>query len=145
MRALNRVQPVGPPSAYKTFTVLQPLATHFRPATCAEVDCPNYLNGWKTEVDTSTELGAAQADYIRHRAGRAFVESADRLPVVTFLFHAGQPCFAEHHEPLERPPIHIVRNGDWRAGDNVREVRPDDWVDDFQNHQARLADQIERG
>lgn len=146
MDFLNRIQPQGPAQAYKTYQLLQPLATHFRAATCAEVDCPAYLHGWKTVIDESTELGQQQAHYITHDSGRRYV----RQPIngdgpVTYVFEAGQQCFRQHREPLEREPLAIVKDGDWRASQNVRHLRPDDWVDDFSNHQDKLHTQLERG
>ena len=147
MHGLNRLQPQGSAQDYKTYQLLQPLATHFRPATCEEVGCPAYLHGWKTVIDESTELGQRQAHYVIHDSGRRFV----REPVmsgqgpVTYTFEAGQQCFRQHHEPLEREPLAIVKDGDWRASTNARHLRPDDWVDDFANHQDRLNTQRERG
>ena len=144
---LNRIQPQGPAQAYKTYQLLQPLATHFRPATCEEVDCPAYLHGWKTVIDESTELGQRQAHYIRDESDRRY----QRDPVVfgqgpvTYMFEAGQRCFRQHHEPLEREPLALVKDGDWRMSQNPRQLSPDDWVDDFQNHQDRLHTQQERG
>ena len=144
---LNRIQPQGPAQAYKTYQLLQPLATHFRPATCEEVDCPAYLHGWKTVIDESTELGQRQAHYIRDESDRRY----QRDPVVfgqgpvTYMFEAGQRCFRQHREPLEREPLALVKDGDWRMSQNPRQLSPDDWVDDFQNHQDRLHTQQERG
>jgi hypothetical protein len=56
---LFRIEPQLPVGATKTYSALAPLATHFRAATCEDVDCGNYLHGWKTVVNESTELGAA--------------------------------------------------------------------------------------
>ena len=50
-----------PAQNYKTWEVIYPHASHYRPATCAEVDCSHYLNGWQTVVDESTNLGQARA------------------------------------------------------------------------------------
>lgn len=145
MRPLTRITPQAGPGAYKTYQIVQPLSTHFRVATCAEVECANHQHGWRTTVDVSTELGRQQAEYIRHASGRAFTETADRLPLVTFIFTPGQQCFGTHHEPLERDPIHIIKDGDWRDSDNARQVRADDWLDDFRTHQDRLNTRVERG
>ena len=32
------------------FRVSQPLATHWREASCREVDCPHHVLGWQTVV-----------------------------------------------------------------------------------------------
>lgn len=140
--------PVG---AMKTYALKQPAATHFRRATCAEVDCDLHLNGWKTEIDESTELGQSQAYYIRNSSGRRYVEDRNIRPGMTvFTFEAGQTCFGSirHQVSLERPPLYVVRGGDWRGnpdGSVRTHANGDDWVDDFANHQQNLADQIEQG
>lgn len=145
MRPTTRIQPLGPAQAYKTYQVLAPLSTHFRSASCAEVDCPAHLNGWSTTVDMTTELGQQQADYIRRHSGRHF--TGDIVGnLVTFTFAAGQECFREHHLPLDRPAIFLVKDGDWRMSQNPRQhTNADDWVDDFANHQDALKTRLERG
>lgn len=151
---INRIQPLGNPTDYKTYSVTAPLATHWRKATCAEVDCPHFLNGWTTTVDTSTDLGRRQAAYIegadhgRRWAREAFASNAG--PLVEYTFPPGQRCFRSdaHRLPLERDPIYSVRLGDWRlTGPAVtaRAMQPADWLDDFANHQIGLAERRERG
>jgi hypothetical protein len=49
---------------------------------------------------------------------------------------------------VEREPIYVVRNGDWRGNaTGMRRVHADgrDWVDDFGEHQIKIADQYRRG
>lgn len=149
-RPVYRPDPALPASAMKTYGIVAPKSTHFRPATCEEVDCSAYLNGWKTVIDESTELGQSQAHYIRTESGRRF----HRDPVnsdgpVTYLFEAGQRCFAQHELRLDRPEVYVVRDGDWRGnprGTNpLIHKDPQAWIDDFGEHQERLADQLERG
>lgn len=148
-RPVNRVQPVMPVQAYKTFRIAQPAATHWRPATCREVDCAQWERGWVTRIDTASDLGARQANYIRMHSGRAFTAApiAPGASIVEFTFPAGQKCFRQHHVPLERPAFYIVRGGDWRGSTGVirRHHNGDDWVDDFATHQDRLATRLERG
>src|SRR5258708_14797613 len=48
---LMRVMPALAAEHVKTFQMTQPLATHWRPASCDEVGCPNYLNGWRVRVE----------------------------------------------------------------------------------------------
>lgn len=139
-----RVDPAGPVQAYKTYEVRAPRATHWRPATCAEVDCPNYLHGWRTILPAGSDL----VDLVRH-SGRSYVETRAADGLVTFTFEAGQQCFAAstHQVPLDRPGLHLVRGGDWRAdlGTIRQHVRPEDWVDDFATHQQQIADAVEKG
>lgn len=140
-----RIAPKMPVGAYQTYQSVRPRATHTRKATCLEVDCQANKIGWKTTIDTATELGRRQANYIRLKAGRAHTirTVGDR---VTFYFPAGQTCFAEHLVGVDRPALFIKQGGDWRAHTSppVR-MRAADWVDDFANHQADLAEKIERG
>jgi hypothetical protein len=140
------IQPNMPAHSYKTYEVRQPLATHFRPASCVEVDCQAYANGWISTIDVSTELGQKQANYIRLSSGRHYAASENGT-AVTFHFASGQACFTTHHIPLGRPQLFVVRGGDFRGNPRgeVFQRRPDDWVDDFANHQQVLADRLQEG
>jgi hypothetical protein len=164
-----RVDPALPAGAYKTYGVAAPAATHFRAASCAEARCPAHLAGWLTAVDETTDLGQGQAHYIRREAGRRYAEFKgqnwrhlyddagravgyemyDQPGVTTFRFEAGQRCFGRHRVPLDKPEIYTVRGGDWRgdpAGGQARlHASYADWLDDFGEHQQRIADAIERG
>lgn len=145
------LQPKLPPHARLTFAILQPRSTHFRRATCAEVECPHMVTGWVTTVDEATELGAMQAHYIRREAGRSFTEARGEDGLTSFTFPAGQPCFrqADHRISLEREPIFVRREGDHRGNPRAAEARvfarADQWVDDFASHQDRLATHQRRG
>ena len=136
-----------PPSAIKTYQILQPVQTHMRVASCVEVECSAYRAGWSTTVDVATALGRQQAQYIRMHSGRAF-EVVARETMVTFTFPAGQRCFAKHHVPLDRPALYVVRDGDYRGnprGTTPQRVKADDWVDSFAEHQDRLKTAFDQG
>lgn len=133
----------GPPSAYKTYEVLRPRNTHFRKATCQEVDCPNWQRGWRTVCDVSTELGRRQANYIRMHSGRHF--DAFGQVLVTFTFPPGQECFSQHTRPLDREPHFRIASGDWRQRDSGVIVRAQDWIDDFGDNQLQVKARVERG
>lgn len=149
MRPVNRLEAKLPTAAMKTYQILAPAASHFRPATCAELDCPAHAHGWRTTLDESTDLGKTQAWYIRNKSRRRFVEDRDQAPgLTTFTFEPGQKCFAQHQERLDRPALFVVRGGDWRGnptGESRMHANGDDWVDEFANHQDKLADQIQQG
>lgn len=142
--------PYGP-EAFKTYEIRAPLASHWRIATCEEVACEAYVGGWITEVDIRTPLGQFQADYIRQRSGRAFREEWTAPSIVAFTFEAGQRCFASdtHRVRVDRAEFYLVRAGDWRTEARSawtrRHARPEDWVEDFAEHQGRLAEIRERG
>lgn len=137
---VNRIEPQLGPEGYKTYQLIAPRATHTRPASCEEVQCRHHANGWKTTVP----LGSDDEALIR-RAGRAFVATVDG-GMISFTFHAGQPCFraSSHRVPLERDPHFLVRGGDYRGnpmGTPTRQhTRPADWVEDFAEHQIRIAE-----
>lgn len=137
--------PLADPRAYKTYSIHQPLATHFRPATCAEVDCPHYLEGWMTRVEhcNAEQLHAAR------NSGRRYRELALR-PGETYLhFEAGQKCFhwSDHRTPVGRPELYVIRDGDARGNPTGRRdlVSGETWNDDFGEHQERLADLLKEG
>lgn len=147
MRPLIRVDPALPAEHMKTYGFVAPKETHFRPATCEEVDCGNYQRGWVTKIDEATVLGKQQAFYIRQQSGRKFAEDREG-ELTAFVFEPGQCCFAEHSVSLEREPIYLVKEGDWRGnprGTPPRiHARPADWVDDFATHQDQLIERLER-
>lgn len=142
-----RVAPLAGPQAYVTYRIVAPRATHYRPATCAEVDCPAYAHGWRTTICVTTELGAEQARYIRDRSGRAFYATEpDAAGMVTFTFPVGQRCFREHTVRLDREAHYWRLAGDWRQYDRpMRHANAIDWRDDFGEHQQKLADRWEQG
>jgi hypothetical protein len=141
-----RIEPNMPADAYKTYSIKSPQSTHFRPATCAEMGCPAHQNGWRSTIDEATVLGQQQGHYIRKQSGRRYVEERLESGLTQFTFEAGQRCFTEHQLKLDRPELYFVNNGDWRASSGLRQhSRAADWVEDFGEHQQRLADQLERG
>jgi hypothetical protein len=144
------IQPLAGPAAYKTYEIRAPRSSHHRRATCAEADCPNYLLGWRTQVDETSELGQKQAHYIRHDSGRRFLEEQLAPQATVFTFEAGQSCFAsdQHTVRLDRPELFVVKGGDWRGNPlqtPAAVLNPGSWVDDFGEHQERLTALIERG
>jgi hypothetical protein len=139
-----------PTSAYKTYALRLPKTTHYRKATCQEVECDAYAYGWVTRVDVTTDLGQRQARYIVDKSGRKCTEITSITDAVIreFTFPPGQQCFADHQVPLEREPLYIVRGGDWRGnprGEVHTHVRAADWIEDFAIHQQNIVDEIERG
>lgn len=145
----TRFAPSLPPGAMLTYNISQPNETHFREASCVEVDCFHSKAGWRTVVDTDTVLGARQANYIRLQSGRRYTFEQNGS-LVTFSFPGGQECFATHRVPLERPATFRRAPGDFRGltGD-VRTFTgrnaAADWVDDFANNQLKIAEAVNRG
>lgn len=132
----------------KTYAIIRKNGLHYRPATCAEIECPQWRNGWTTRVPRGTDL---EAYLVSGSHGRRFTETTGLGEGEReFMFGPGQSCFREstHRVPVEREPFFVVRDGDWRGnprGTASVTRRPDDWVDDFANHQQHIADVRERG
>lgn len=147
---LFRLPPAMGPAAYKTYGWSRPIATHWRKGTCAEAGCRAYYNGWKTVVDESTDLGAGQANYIRHDKTRKCTEARTPEGLTEFSYPAGQRCFraSDHLVRLEREASFYVRGGDYRGnplGTRTYVLTATQWEDDFSEHQDRLAEIIKRG
>lgn len=145
-RPLNRLPIQGEAQDYQTFQIKAPLSTHWRKATCAEFECKNMQNGWRTTLDATNE---AAIYYIRKTSGRSFREYRNEAGQFVFEFTPGQTCFGEHRVRLERDELFIVKDGDYRG--NPRRTaprvhqRPADWVDQFAEHQDKLKTLHERG
>lgn len=146
MRPLNRLQPLGQVWDYKTFQVMSPLSTHWRKATCAEVDCPQYLKGWKVRVEGLPP----EMLHTAKTSGRKFTE----LHVVEgenwLVFEAGQPCFkaSEHRKLLDRQEIYVARDGDFRGnptGKVRKHTKPEFWIEEMADNQDRLHTVQKRG
>ncbi|MCK9929427.1 hypothetical protein MXD62_19960 [Frankia sp. Mgl5] len=121
-----------------------------RPARCEEVDCPNYHNGWRTIVPDG-----AHADLAR-TSGRQFIELPAEGGLIEFRFGPGQQCFARHAAlggpcptkdkhlvQLGKPGLYVLRQGDRRFGNApVRQFTgrsaPEDWRDHFSEHQEKV-------
>ncbi len=145
-----RVQPAGPPQAYRTFQIATPRVPEFeRPATCEQVGCEAFLNGWVTRVPAASDLEHT----IRLERGRhPWVSEQRDEASVAFTYAPGTPCFraGQHRITVqpEVPQLFVVRGGDWRGnptGERRVHQRPEDWVEDFAEHTQQLADRIEKG
>ena len=147
MFQVSRPQPLMDAAAYKTYEMRSPLATHFRPATCAEVACPHYLNGWRVHIEALTPDLVEAA----RKSGRRYREEHVAEGQTYLVFEAGQNCFrvSQHRARVDRPPLYIVRDGDYRGNPRGTKARlhqnPANWVEDFAEHQQAIADEIKKG
>lgn len=131
----------GSPGDYQTFGARVPR----RQATCAEVDCGAYLNGWSTTVmrgsDDEALLRQACAGAVDGQRRHA-VELPEEGGFVRFVFEAGQPCFAaaRHTVAATDEGLYLRRDGDWRAnlGGTHFYDRPDQWTDDLRTRHERI-------
>ena len=104
-----------------------PKSTHWRRATCAEVDCPQYLMGWVTKVIVGSDMeGYVKADKTRK------YKVVNQGEINEYYFEAGQQCFrgeaGVHYKKLERGPV-------LRKGRRILEA--DRWIDEFNEQSYR--------
>lgn len=152
-RPLNRPTPALDPRHMMTFQIEAPVSRGrwWRRATCAEVGCAQYLNGWTTTIDERTTLGQAQGRYIRRESGRGFTVARDEQGMTVFTFHPGQRCFqsGDHRvRNLDVPEIHVARGGDWRGnptGQLVRHSGPGPWLDHLHTTTSAVVDLHNKG
>jgi hypothetical protein len=146
-RPVSVILPRMPVTAYKTYQISAPLSTHWRSATCDEVECSAYLNGWRTTVPANSRM-----EHTLRNSGRRWV-SEERLADgnIAFSFAPGTECFQSsmHRVRVRDNALYVVRDGDWRG--NPRRTRPrrhtsaESFVDDWASHQQELADHYRKG
>lgn len=136
-------QPAGDPRSYKTFGIRAPLSTHFRKATCEEVDCADWRYGWKLRWDVLSE---SDRHLITH-CGRKYVIDQEWI-----IFEAGQPCFRfdVHRTRVDRPELYLVKGSHMsmasrHAGGAMQHKNVEDWIDDFQNTTDKVVQQLKEG
>lgn len=143
-RSTRRQAPRRPRTAKKRYQILAPLDSHFRQATCAEVQCSPHIHGWRTTLNEADPAHREAADWIRHASGRHYTE--DRTPegLTAFTFPPGQACFKAHthHQRLDREELYVVRNP---AGGVRQHAQPEHWVEDFAEHHDHLNRQLTGG
>jgi hypothetical protein len=150
-----RLDPNLPSEAYTTYGIISPKSTHTRVGTCDEVTsvcdqrdalgaricveqhCGASAHGWVTKVDVGTDIGVQRARYIIDHSERRWTSKQDG-GLVTFTFHAGQRCFAEHRISLQREPLFTMKPGDYRTYARPRTVGTEQWLDTFGNNQRRI-------
>jgi len=138
--------PLMPAHNYQTYAIRSPLQTHFRAATCAEIECPAYANGWQYRMQ---ELSPADI-YAAEHSGKRWRKVHIREGEDYLVFESGQPCFAarSHRIPLDRPEFYFVGRGDRRSFSTRqarKHARPEDWVDDMQTHLDVIRREVEKG
>ena len=142
-----RLQPQGPASAYKTYRIQAPLSTHFRPASCEEIGCPNYTDGWRIRKEGL----APDLLHTATHSGRKYTELHVAEGETWLVFEAGQSCFqvSAHRTRIEREELFIVRDGDWRGNPRRTPARlhkhAEDWMEDLHEHTDKIADALKEG
>jgi hypothetical protein len=143
---MPRFDPAGPAALYKTYKVSAPRQTHFRAATCAEVQCDHYVHGWRTIVPSDSPA----AEYIRHDRSRRHAEERQPGGLAAFTFGPGQQGFSHDHRLRnDRPDRLAVLGGDFRGnplGLPPRvHTRPEDFVEDMEEALDGVRTAQERG
>lgn len=143
-----RPAPKLPPNFYKTYRIASPITTHYRPATCAEIDCKAYKEGWTYK---KSDLEKANLLYTVTHAGKRFHEAQLADDAETYLvFEPGQVCFQArtHRISLDRPQFFFAGRGDYRTFSHRNALQfddPADWVDSFANHQDIIKRVVDEG
>lgn len=138
--------PIGPSAAYQTYSIKAPLSTHFRPATCEEVGCPDYQYGWKVHLEGVPENLRSTA----LNSGRKYTVEQEGPGLTWIVYEAGQKCFQhrKHRTRLERPELFLVRGGDVRGnptGEQRIHKRAEDWIEDLHEHTDKILDARKEG
>lgn len=130
-RKLNRVVPEIGAELMRTHAISAPVATHWRRASCEDIGCLPYRNGWTLST-------AGLDDQMIHTAknsGRSFTVTRDADGAEVLVFEPGQPCFktSTHRQRLDREEVFLARDGDWRGNprrtDSMIFSGPDAWAD----------------
>lgn len=102
----NMRSPRLPPDKQQHFTIAMPYETHYEVGTCEDVDCPNFLFGWKTIVPNDGELAVLVRS---NRKLWSWKEEVTPDGMVKFEFGPGQRCFLyyarKHIAPTGRDPL----------------------------------------
>jgi hypothetical protein len=136
------------PDKYQTYQIAAPHQTHYRPATCEEVDCERYLNGWRVDVQALSEQQRHAIITSCYQFTQVDEVDDAGVQLIFWEFAAGQRCFqaSNHQLPSGRPALFLVRQGDYRASKVIHQYRdPESWRDDFAEHQDKWATIAQRG
>lgn len=154
---VTRLCPDLPPENFRTYEMRLPPATHLIPASCDDTDCEAWRGGFALTVDTSTELGRQQHDYLSGDKTRSFHVQKVSEHLVKFVYKPGSECFsvvevggvrARHSIPSGRPPVFIARGGDFRGnprGDRRTHTRAEFWIEDMEENLGTVRDIQQRG
>jgi hypothetical protein len=135
----------APASAYQSYVLDRPnLRKFWVKATCEEVDCPDWLHGWR--VDAALLTPQNWADIRRMYRWELLDIAAGNQQVV---FEAGQACFraSTHQRPTLAEPLYLVKPGHRGAylGRGRQHTRGIDWVEDFAEHTDKVTTRLARG
>ena len=127
------------PTHSNHFEANWPSRTHWRKATCREVNCSHYVNGWVTRVAP----GSPQDLYIRGDTERQHkLERGEEFNFYTF--EPGQRCYrsGQHRIKLDRGPW-LTKNQPGKEWGRLELNAMDhnQWTDEF-NEEAYQANKF---
>ena len=112
--------------------IVRPISTHFQTVSCAEVNCPNYQNGFQIILPTTMIVQIIAIRESRMQYNEEEMEGG----LIRFVFAPGQECFegqaGEHKTNLERDPIFLKNR-------TIQE--PEQWKDGIGESLYRLGRQ----
>jgi hypothetical protein len=142
----NRLVPDAGPEQFVTHKVSAPIHSHWRPATCEEFECDDFVYGFVFTCDTSTELGQSQYYYLTHDRSRRYSMQRVGPQMVKFVYGPGFRGFgnahASHRVPIGRPPLYLVAEGDFRGNPRGVPTRVHRNVEDFVDHSWSHFDKL---
>ena len=115
-----------------------PINSHRRPASCEEINCQHWREGWLIVLDLRTDKGLSHEYTIKHTAHKKYKQELLEDGRTLFTFEAGQVCLrvAQHTTSLERAPFSDI---------NQRGVSNDEFIDTYNEQAYRLNVQISKG
>ena len=133
-------------AGYQSYVLDRPSTRKFWvPATCEEIDCPDFLHGWRVDAGA---LGARHWADIE-AAGYRYELLDIAADCRQLVFEAGQACFraATHQRQTMVEPLYLVKpgRGGLYLGQGRRHTRGIDWVEDFAEHTDKIAGRVARG
>lgn len=143
-RELFRPEPKLPVTAMQTHQIDAPLTSHWRKATCEEVECTKYLQGYGIPLKglDAEDLGLLRkfVEQYRIRCSRVEINDGEWHLWV----EPGQRCLLAdtHRKRLDREEIFLVRPGDWRGNPGDREPIVFSGADPFADHLHTSLDNI---
>lgn len=137
-----------PDRMYKTYQIAAPIDTHTRKATCEEIGCTAYRDGW-----TYAKSGLIAEDLyelVTHAGKRYREVKLDDSAEIYLVFEPDQPCFqaASHRISLERPQFFFAGRGAGTAYSPRQATQFDNgeqWADSFAHHQDVINRVFEEG
>ncbi len=136
-----------PAQSFRSFGMT---VTAYTRATCEDVDCSHWRNGWLCSVEAGSadeRLIAQACDGSADGIRRQWASREQQGTSAAYWFPPGQPCFRASTHRIPEQGRFYHRDGDRRGNPSgliVTHSGPESWRDELGEHQLRLAGQRER-